>query len=147
MTAASPPRSTFVLKVQIATALCAAAILAASAKADDIPPCNVPPSVKSMTLLSATPVAIQQAVRDTVGDIVPAGEPFDSTDVATVGRFRRLIFIWNTGRRWVVATEHGGIVYNDPIFAYVLNEDAALAETVVAAPNTVCVMATNLIKK
>ena len=133
----------------IVTSFAATASLIAAAKADSIPACSVPPGVQSVAQLSATPAALQRAVHDTVGDIVPAGEPFDATDVATVGRFRRLIFIWNTGRRWLVATEHGGIAYNDPIFAYVLSEDdrqATLVETVEALPNTVCAKATTLIQ-
>ena len=49
-----------------------------------------------------------------------------------------------------MATEHGGIAYNDPIFVYVLSDDArqaTLVETVEALPNTVCKMATTLIEK
>ena len=134
----------------IVTSFAATASLIAAAKADNIPACSAPPGVQSVAQLSVTPVALQRSLRDTVGNIVPAGEPFDATDVTTVGRFRRLIFIWNAGRRWIVATEHGGIAYNDPIFAYVLSEDgrqATLVETVEALPNTVCAKATTLIQK
>ncbi len=54
---------------------------------------------------------------------------------------RRLIFIWTRGNVWVVATEHGGRGYNDPILAYQLDSNglhATLIAERLAVPKTVC---------
>ena len=137
------------MKPKLLTSLLAFTVLTTSVSADDIPLCNVPRGVKSVPLLSAAPGAIQRAVHETVGYLVRPEEPFDSTDVIVTGHNRRLIFIWNAGTRWVVATEQGGYVYNDPIFASELANDgrrAALVETAEAVPNTVCEIATSLIR-
>jgi hypothetical protein len=37
------------------------------------------------------------------------------------GRNRRAIFVWTRGLEYVVATEHDGIAYNDPVFLYRLD--------------------------
>ena len=71
-----------------------------------------------MTRLEDAPASLIHALRDGVGDVVPVGAPFDATDVVQIGKSRRLIFIWNRGTRWVVAIEHGGIVYNHEAFAF-----------------------------
>jgi hypothetical protein len=62
-------------------------------------------------------------------------------DVVVTGHNRRLIFIWSRGDRWVIATEHGGRGYNDPIFAYAVSSDglkATLLAERTAYPDTVC---------
>ena len=85
--------------------------------------------------------------RDYVGEIVAPGEKFDTTDVMRTGRSRRFAFFWSTGDRWVVATEHGGFVYNDPIFVYHLGKDdrnATLVKHQIAFPTTLCAVASNL---
>lgn len=84
-----------------------------------------------------------------VGIIVMPNERFDTTDVVMTEpvRNRRFSFIWNVGSRWVVATEHGGFRYNNPIFVYDLSQDgltATLIREQVAFPNSVCRMASDL---
>jgi hypothetical protein len=120
----------------------------ASARADDIAPCPLPHGVVSTSLQHGTPQAVLRALKEQVADIVPPGGRFDATDVIIYGRNRRLIFIWNSGRRWVVATERGGIAYSDPIFAFDLpatDGSAILVQERDAIPLTVCSTATRLL--
>jgi hypothetical protein len=59
-----------------------------------------------------------------------------------------LIFIWSRGDRWVIATEHGGRGYNDPIFSYAVSSDGLKATLLVeraAYPDTVCSTAEELL--
>jgi hypothetical protein len=124
-----------------------AVIPLASCKADVIAPCALPNGVTPTSLTDA-PAALVQALRDHVGELAAPGIRFDATDVVGTGRNRRLIFIWHIGSRWIVATEHGGIGYNDPIFAYDLSDDggsATLVQESIAFPNTVCPTAASLI--
>jgi hypothetical protein len=132
-----------------APGLLAISLEALSAKAYDIPRCPVPTGAQATTLRSS-PAALVQAVNQHIGDIVPPGAPFDATDVVTSERphFRREIFVWHFGRRWVVATEHGGFAYSDPIFAYDLDDTARSATLVreqTALPETVCKTANELL--
>jgi hypothetical protein len=127
-----------------------AVTLVGAAGADDIPHCQLPSGASFVALLSEAPSALQRALRSDVGDIVEPGEMFDSTDVVTTGQSCRLNFVWNVCRRWVVATEHGGVAYNDPIFVYDLSADgqnAVLVESRTAFLPSVCSMAVCLIKK
>jgi len=64
------------------------------------------------------------------------------------GHHRRLIFIWNLRTLWIVATEHGGVGYYDPIFVYELSPegpDAIFLAEVIALPETVCPIASGLL--
>lgn len=132
--------------VAASAALAWSALAVLPACADDIPSCAVPRGVVTSTSLENAPPLLQQALKAHIGEVVPPGGKFDSTDVVRVGRDRRLIFIWNAGRRWVVATEHGGRGYNDPIFAYDLDQDRQrLAAERVAVPGTVCATARELL--
>jgi hypothetical protein len=114
-----------------------------------MPPCRLlPTAVSVVSRLDDAPAPLVQALTEHVGEVVPAGALFDTTDVITFGKDRRLIFVWNRGTRWVVATEHGGFVYNDPVFAYELNQDdrkAVLLREEVAFPDTVCATASALL--
>jgi hypothetical protein len=127
-----------------------ATALVISACADygpNIPPCPLPQGVTSISLENAPPPLLQ-TLKVYVGELVPPGGRFDSTDVVRVGINRRLIFIWNAGKRWVVATEHGGIGYNNPILAFDLSQDgqnAKLAASSSAGPKTVCTTANDLL--
>src|SRR5208337_4506280 len=97
-------------------------LLSCNSGYDSIPSCTMPNGVTSTSLTDAPP-ALARALRDHIGEIAAPGTSFDPTDVVVTGRDRRLIFIWHSGRRWIVATEHGGRGYNDPIFAYDLSDD------------------------
>lgn len=123
-------------------------ILITPASADDIPPCAVPNGASVKSWQTEMPSALLQAVHARVGELVAPGERFDATDVVRTGRDRRVIFIWNAGTRWIVATEHGGRGYNDPIFAYDLSQDgqiATLMDERIAFPNSVCSTASSLL--
>jgi hypothetical protein len=140
------------MRILLLSRLLIAAFLAgtfvAPASADDIPPCPLPRGVVSTSLQHGTPQAVLRALAEQVGEIVPPGGKFDATDVITYGRNRRLIFIWNSDRRWVVATERGGIAYGDPIFVFDLSANdgsAVLLEERDANPRTVCSTAVGLL--
>jgi hypothetical protein len=128
-------------------ALTAALII--SGGADVVPHCDLPNGVISTSLQkNGVPPGLLRALEEHVGEIVPPGAKLDATDVISTGRNRRLIFVWDVGRRWIVATEHGGRGYNDPIFAYDLSQDgrsAILVQDRIAFPQTVCSTAYSLL--
>lgn len=117
---------------------------------DVIPACRLPVGVTSYSDQQDMPVALRDAVKQRLGELVPPNSPFDPTDVATTGHNRRLIFIWARGYRWVVATEHGGRGYNDPIFAYEVSshgQQATLIAERTAIPNSLCLTAEELLNQ
>lgn len=96
------------------------------------------------------PVALRDAVKQKLGDLVPPNSPFDATDVVMTGHNRRLIFIWVRGIRWVVATERGGRAYNDPILAYDVSPNGQLVRLIAertATPKSVCLTAKELLSQ
>jgi hypothetical protein len=119
-------------------------------EADEIPPCRlVPTGVSVVNRLEDAPPSLVHALTERVGEVAPIGTPFDSTDVIrTGGKNRRLIFIWNRGTRWVIATEHGGLGYNDPVYAFEIDQDnrkVTLLRAETAFPSTVCSTASSLL--
>ena len=55
---------------------------------------------------------------------------------------------WKADDKWIVATEHGGFAYNNPIFLYDLGgneQKAVLTAQAIASPNTLCAVASGLI--
>jgi hypothetical protein len=117
-------------------------------RGDVISPCPLPNGVSATLRLDDAPPSLAEALARHVGEVVPVGTKFDSTDVVVTGKNRRLIFIWNLGNRWVVATEYGGIGYNNPIFAYDISQDGRRAIFVserVALPDSVCSTASSLL--
>jgi hypothetical protein len=115
---------------------------------DVIPACRVPEGVVASSDLKSVPAGLRDAVRQKFGEVVAPGAPFDATDVVTTGHFRRLIFVWQRGNRWVVATEHGGLGYNDPILAYSVRANGQWVRLVaerIALPKTVCSTAEGLL--
>ena len=118
--------------------------------ADEIRACRlIPTGVTVLTRLEDAPRSLTRKLMARVGDIVPVGAPFDATDNLRIGKTRRLIFIWNRGTRWVVATEHGGIVYNDPVFAFEIDQNDRNKVTLVREetpfPDGVCSTASSLL--
>jgi hypothetical protein len=122
--------------------------LSAISRADNIAPCSPPDSdVKVLSFPGSVPAIVLKALTEHVGDIVAPGVMFDSTDVIRTGHNRRAIFVWNRGERYVIATERGGIGYNDPVFVYEVDPRAHSAKLVseeVAFPDTVCEVAKSL---
>jgi hypothetical protein len=86
-----------------------------------------------------------------VGEIALPGEPFDTTDVYVKGhKHRRYLFVWNIGKRWIVATEQGGIALHAMVFVYELRKEgttAALIEKRITFPDGVCGAATRLARR
>jgi hypothetical protein len=117
---------------------------------DVIPVCHLPMGVASYSDQKDMPIALRDAIKQKLGELVPPNSPFDATDVATTGHNRRLIFIWARGYQWVIATEHGGRGYNDPIFGYEVSpngQQATLIAERTAFPNSVCLTAEELLKQ
>jgi len=117
---------------------------------DVIPACRLPKRVASYSDQRDMPVALRDAVKQKLGELVPPNSPFDATDVVTTGHNRRLIFIWARGNRWVVATEHGGRGYSDPIFAYEVSPNGQQAKLIAertTVPNSVCLAAEELLNQ
>jgi hypothetical protein len=112
-------------------------LISGSARADHIAPCSAPEGMTSESIPSAIPPALQAKL----GKIATPGAAFDATDIIVTGLSRRYIFVWHRENRWIVATEHGGRGYNDPIMAYELSTDgnvATLVRQLISGPSTVC---------
>jgi hypothetical protein len=115
---------------------------------DAISSCAIPNGASATPRLDDAPPALVRALTQRIGEVVPAGAKFDATDVVATGKYRRLIFIWNLSNRWVIATEHGGFAYNDPIFAFDTSQgghEAVFLQERVAFPDSVCSTASSLL--
>jgi hypothetical protein len=115
---------------------------------DFIPTCRLPAGVTATTRQENLPRPVKDALKQKLGELVYPDLPFDATDVVMTGHNRRLIFVWSRNNRWVIATEHGGRGYNDPIVAYDLSPDgvrATLHAERIAYPKTVCSTAEELL--
>ncbi len=110
-------------------------------------PCERPVEVEEHGFPKDLPIGLRSALIDKFGEIVPPGKAFDATDVAITGKNRRAIFVWSRERRWIVATQHGGLVHNEPVFAFDVlagGVEAKLVATEIAFPNSVCATAVRL---
>jgi hypothetical protein len=115
--------------------------------ADAAPSCTPPPGMASVPLKQVPSVLLQTLV-DNVGEIAPPGGGFDRTDVVMVGRNRRFAFFWKADNKWIVATEHGGFGYSNPIFLYDVDggeQKAVLTAQAISWPKTLCAVASDLI--
>ena len=116
----------------------------APAQAATISDCPAPPGAVSVALPSGLPPAL----RDAMGNVALPGEPFDSSDVYVKGhKYRRYLFVWNVGTRWIVAIEQGGIALRSAIFVYDLGKDrktATLIDKRMGVLTNVCGAATKL---
>jgi hypothetical protein len=115
------------------------------AQAAAIEDCPVPPGTIKVELPLGLPPALGKAMGN---NIALPGEPFDATDVVVKGhKSSRYIFVWNIGKRWIVATEQGGIALRAMVFVYELRKEgttAALIEKRITFPQSVCGDATGL---
>ena len=133
-----------VRRVVIASAILA--LFAIHMVANAAPSCMPPPGVVPVPLTQVPSILLQTLI-DSVGEIAPPGRSFDRTDVVMFGRNRRLAFFWKADNKWIVATEHGGFGYSNPIFLYHLDEGerkAVLMAQKIAFPNTLCAVASEL---
>ncbi|MGJ4950757.1 hypothetical protein [Bradyrhizobium sp. HKCCYLS20291] len=115
-----------------------------------LPKCPLPAGVSAFRRFDDVPPQLVHALTQRVGEIVPVGARFDATDVVFIGpgKFRRLIFIWSRNNRWVVATEHGGFAYNDPVFAFQIEgngREAVFLREEIAWPASICSTASGLL--
>src|SRR5690242_8845704 len=109
--------------------------------AEQIPLCERPAGVEERSFPSGIPIGLRNTIKDKFGEIVPPGGKFDSTDLVETGKSRRAIFVWVRDRRWVIATEHGGRGYNDPVYAFDVIADGSQATLVaeeIAFPDSLC---------
>jgi hypothetical protein len=122
----------------------AMAACAAPAQAAAMRDCPAPSGAVNVALPSGVPPAL----RDVLGNIALPGEPFDSSDIYVKGhKYRRYLFVWNVGTRWIVATEQGGIALHSAIFVYHLGKDGKTATLInkrIGFTNNVCGTATKL---
>jgi hypothetical protein len=130
--------------IRVMATASAMAASATSAQPATIPDCPVPPGAVKAALPSGLPPTLRRAM----GNIALPGEPFDTTDVYVKGHKRsRYIFVWNIGKRWIVATERGGIALRYVLSTYELRKDgktAVLIEESNTYPSSVCADATKL---
>ncbi|MBR0786175.1 hypothetical protein [Bradyrhizobium iriomotense] len=118
--------------------------------ADAITPACIPPRQAAPVPFEHVPSVLLRSLNDRLGKIAEPGTSFNATDVVWLESlpFRRINFFWTAGRRWVIATEHGGFVYNNPILVFDLGEDQRAATFIaekIASPDTVCAAASDLI--
>jgi len=133
-------------------AVCAISLIAAgAARADVVPACPAPMGVTEVAF-DQIPMGIMKALHDKTGDMAMPGQPFNATDVGQIANGKavpssRGLFAWSRGTRWVIATEHGGRGYNDPIYVFDVAADGKrvrLSVSKTAVPNTVCAVAKRL---
>lgn len=121
--------------------MAATAIPAQAAAIQDCPP---PPGVTKVALPSGLPAALS----DKMGDVALPGEPFNAIDVYIKGvPNRRYLYVWNTGNRWVVAMEQGGIALRARVVVYDLSQDgktATLIDNRMTSRGSVCAVATKM---
>jgi hypothetical protein len=152
-----PVCGVFTIAIAVAFALPATSSSATISRAglagislDVIPGCHLPAGVVAHSDQKEMPAALRDAIKQKLGYLVSPTIPFDAADVVMTGHNRRLIFIWVRGSVWVVATEHGGRGYNDPILAYQLDPKGLNVKLVaerIAVPNTVCSTADELLNQ
>jgi hypothetical protein len=131
---------------RVAIASVMLALFAVHAIGNAGPSCTPPPGVVPVPLTQVPPILLQTLI-DNFGEFAPPMGSFDRTDYIMVGRSRRLAFFWKADNKWIVATEHGGFGYNNPVFLYHLDEgerNAVLMAQKIAFPNTLCAVASEL---
>jgi len=123
---------------------------AGAARADVIPACAVPTGATFIGF-DQLPMAVRKALAQQTGPMAQPGQPFNASDVIDSKKPLpqwRGIFVWGRGTRWVVATEHGGYGYGDPVFLFDATANGkrvALTAKTIASPATVCAKAQDLL--
>ena len=142
------------LKMALMLPLAAFALAPAAAEEKWFPDCPVPEGVLVASWEKDAPPAVVKALKKQrgYGDISPPGGPFNPLDVSDEktewAPMSRVVFVWHSGGRWVVAAEHGGYGYYNPIFAFDLSADgqnAVLAAQSDVQPSVLCAMALYLL--
>ena len=80
------------------------------------------PSVRTLRYPNEIPEAVLRALKGHDA-ISPPGGAFNATDVVEEGvPDRRVLFAWNRGTRYLIATEQGGRSHTYPIFVYEVDQ-------------------------
>lgn len=96
-----------------------ALVSSSQALADEVSSCSAPEGVNLRAFPDEIPAGIMKFLDGPRWDLARPGEPFNSTDIAVPGRkWRRVMFAWESGRRWIIATERGGRGYNNPVLVF-----------------------------
>jgi hypothetical protein len=138
------------LKKVLLCSLTAFSLVPASAEEAYRPACQVPEGALAVSWEKDVPPAVAQALKKAAGegDISPPGGPFNAIGVMDGRPGKRVMFAWRSGSRWAVATEQGGFVYYNRVFAFDPSaepENVALAEERDARPSTLCETAVSLL--
>jgi len=133
--------------IRLISGALAVAASARPTEAAAISDCPVPPGAVQVAL----PSGLSPALRKATGNIALPGEPFNAIDIYVKGQpSRRYIFVWNIGKRWIVAAEQGGKALRATTFTYDLGKDdktAVLIETRITFPESVCAVATKQVER
>ena len=134
-----------------ATAFAAIALVQTAAAQNPAPTCPAPPRTRVVRFMHDLPAEVRSALLAKTPDIVDSNQPFDATDVVMHGaHFNRFAFAWNgPDGRWIVATEHGGIAYDNPVYTLVAPSapqtglqfavyPASIVSTIISRPKTLC---------
>lgn len=137
-------------KVLLCSAI-AFSLAPASAGEANRPACEAPAGALAVSWEKDVPPAVVQALKKAAGagEISAPGGPFNAIDVMDGRPDKRVMFVWHSGSRWVVATEQGGFAYYNRVFAFDLSKEpdnAALAEERDARPSTLCETAVSLLQ-
>lgn len=89
------------------------------------------PAVRTLSYPDDIPEALLKALKEHVGDISPPGGAFNDSDVVSNGvPRRRVMFVWNRGKRYLIATERGGASLTTPFFLYEFDQKSNTASLV-----------------
>ncbi|WP_419806764.1 hypothetical protein [Terriglobus sp.] len=129
--------------------LLASVIVPASAQ-NPPPTCPAPSHTQVFHSLQDLSYDVRSALLAKTPDIVDSNQPFDPTDVVMHGaHFNRFAFAWQANGRWIIATEHGGIAYYNPIYTVVsppspastgpfITYAARILKTTMSRPTALC---------
>jgi len=106
--------------------------------------------VKALSYPNDIPGVLLEVLTNHVGEIAPPRGMFNPSDVIRKGiPDRRVMFVWNRGTRYVIASEHGGIGYNNPIFLYEVdqknNTATLISEQIADSDAAICKLSNSLI--
>jgi hypothetical protein len=91
---------------------------------DHLPDCAAPPGWTKVQISDGLPVALKKIFE---GTVLRGDRSFCGGDGCTPSRF---LFAWRRGGRWLIATEFGGIFYNQSFEMYQVNSDGESASEI-----------------